>query len=243
MKKTQLSWLIGGIFALPALAAMAQQAPVASEEATQQVTVVGVRDSIQNALAQKEGNNSMVEVVASEDIGKLPDVTIADSLARLPGLQSGIDRGNASQIVARGLGPRFIAATLDGRELASPEPNRAVRFEQFPSESLTGATVYKTQSAEIIEGGIATTIDLHTVTPLDFKERQFTFKADALYSPMAKEIEGATKVGPRLGTLYVDEFNNHTLGIAFAGSYQKEPSPQRLKETWSFNNGSGEGTV
>ena len=243
MKLKKISWLVGGLFALPAIGALAQQTPATSDDAAQQVTVVGVRAAFNNALALKQDSNNIVEVIATEDIGKLPDTTIAESLARLPGLQSGTDRGNASQVVARGLGPRFIAATLDGRELASPEPNRAVRFEQFPSESLVGAAVYKTQSADLIEGGIATTIDLHTVSPLDFKERQFTFKADALYAPLGKEISNAPTTGPRLGTLYVDQFNDHTLGFALAASYQKQPSLDVLKESWSFNNGSSAGPI
>ncbi len=246
MKQKRISWIIGTIFALPALSVLAQQAApgagataAIAADAPQQITVVGVRESMDNALSVKEDSNEMLEVISSEDIGKLPDTTIAESLARLPGLQSGIDRGNASQVVARGLGPRFIAATIDGRELASPEPNRAVRFEQFPAESLVGANVYKTQSADLIEGGIATTIDLLTVSPLKFADRQITFKADALYSQLGKEIGGAPDTGPRLGTLYVDQFNNHTLGVALAASYQKQPSVEKLIEDWSFNTVAG----
>ncbi len=137
-------------------------------------------------------------------------------------------------MVARGLGPRFIGATLDGRELATPEPNRAVRFEQFPSESLVGANIYKTQSAELVEGGVATTIDLLTVSPLKFNGQQLTLKGDALYYPMGSTVDGPT-TGPRLGGLYLDQFNNKTLGIALAASYQRQPSLERLVEDWGFN--------
>jgi len=237
MKQKRISWIMGTLFAMPALSALAQQATATATpaDAPQQITVVGVRESMSNALAVKQDSNNILEVISSEDIGKLPDTTIAESLARLPGLQSGIDRGNASQIVARGLGPRFIAATIDGRELASPEPNRAVRFEQFPAESLVGANVYKSQSADLIEGGIATTIDLLTVSPLKFSERQLTLKADAMYSSLGKEIGGAPDTGPRVGGMYVDQFNNHTLGVALAASYQKQPSVERLVEDWGFN--------
>ena len=248
MKHKKMSWLIATLFTTPLMAqqAFAQEAaataapaaatpsaPVADE--IQQVNVTGIRASVRNALAAKEASNSMVEVVSSEDIGKLPDTTIAESLARLPGLSSGLDRGNASQIVARGMGPRFIGATLNGRELASSEPNRAVRFEQFPSESVTGATVYKTQNAEIAEGGIATTIDLQTVSPLKYNGRQLSFKTDALYYALAKDIAGADKVAPRLGGIYVDQFLNKTLGAAIAFSYQDQPSVQKNVRHWGFN--------
>src|SRR5450830_1865291 len=240
MKRTPISALLRHLFLLPVLpAALAQEsaqpAPGGGDTAVQQVTVSGIRASVRNALAAKEASNSIVEVVSSEDIGKLPDTTIAESLARLPGLSSGLDRGNASQIVARGMGPRFIGATLNGRELASSEPNRAVRFEQFPSESISGATVYKTQNAELVEGGIATTIDLQTVSPLKYNGRQFSLKADALYYPLAKDIPGGDTTAPRIGGIYVDQFANKTIGAAIAFSYQDQPSVQKNVRHWGFN--------
>jgi len=240
LKQTTISLLIRSLFLLPAVpAAFAQQTPdvqplAGGDTAVQQVTVSGIRASVRSALSVKENSNSIVEVVSSEDIGKLPDTTIAESLARLPGLAAGLDRGNASQIVARGLGERFIGATLNGRELASSEPNRAVRFEQFPSESLSGAIVYKTQNADLVEGGVATTIDLQTVQPLKYKGRQGSIKADALYYPLAKDVD-AKSVRPRLGGIYIDQFANNTLGVALAASYQKQPSIEKRKNHWGFN--------
>jgi len=231
------------LFVLPAMpAAFAQQAPqnapsetaAGGDTAVQQVVVSGIRASVRSALSVKENSNSMVEVVASEDIGKLPDTTIAESLARLPGLAAGLDRGNASQIVARGMGERFIGATLNGRELASSEPNRAVRFEQFPSESLSGAIVYKTQNADLVEGGVATTIDLQTVQPLKYNGRQASIKADALYYPLAKDVD-AQSVRPRLGGIWIDQFANKTVGAALTFSYQKQPSIEERKNHWGFN--------
>jgi iron complex outermembrane receptor protein len=235
MKIKKMSWLIATLFSTPLLVQQAYAQETAAGGDIQQVNVTGIRASVRNALAAKEASNSMVEVVSSEDIGKLPDTTIAESLARLPGLSSGLDRGNASQIVARGMGPRFIGATLNGRELASSEPNRAVRFEQFPSESLSGATVYKTQNAELAEGGIATTIDLQTVSPLKYNGRQVSLKADALYYPLAKDIAGADKTAPRLGGVYIDQFLNKTVGAALAFSYQDQPSVQKNVRHWGFN--------
>ncbi|MCS0615031.1 TonB-dependent receptor [Massilia kyonggiensis] len=242
MQQKTLSVLVRSLFpllALPAVPALAQQAtpsePAAGgDTAVQQVVVSGIRASVRSALSVKENSNSMVEVVASEDIGKLPDTTIAESLARLPGLAAGLDRGNASQIVARGMGERFIGATLNGRELASSEPNRAVRFEQFPSESLSGAIVYKTQNADLVEGGVATTIDLQTVQPLKYNGRQASLKADALYYPLAKDVD-AQSVRPRLGGIWIDQFANKTIGAAVAFSYQKQPSIEERKNHWGFN--------
>ncbi|MDC8786818.1 TonB-dependent receptor [Roseateles koreensis] len=243
MKQKKLAWLIHALFLAPAALsvqaqAQAQQAP--DKQALETVTVTGIRASVRSALEAKEASNGMVEVISSEDIGKLPDTTIAESLARLPGLSAGIDRGNASQIVARGLGPRFVGATLNGREFASSEPDRAVRFEMFPSESVSGATVYKTQSAELVEGGIATTIDLQTVQPLAYKTRQLSLKADALYYQLASDIDGAKKYAPRLGGVYIDQFADNKLGVALAFSYYDQPSLEDRTNNWGFNeNNSG----
>lgn len=232
-KPNRLALLLPAFVLLPAAA---QTAPADSDASKLDTVIVsGIRASVRKALDTKEASNSMVEVIASEDIGKLPDTTIAESLARLPGLSAGIDRGNASQIVARGLGPRFVGATLNGREFASSEPDRAVRFEMFPAESVSGATVYKTQSAEIVEGGIATTIDLQTVQPLAYRERTISLKADALYYQLGKDIQGAKKYAPRVGGIYVDQFLDRTLGVALAFSYYDQPSLEDRVDNWGFN--------
>lgn len=247
MRQKRLSWLIHSLFLIPVLpTAHAQQAPAPAEETAeptiQTVVVSGIRGSMRSALAVKEASNSIVEVVASEDIGKLPDTTIAESLARLPGMGAGLDRGNASQIIARGMGPRFIGATLNGRELASSEPNRAVRFEQFPSESLSGAIVYKTQNAEIVEGGVATSVDLQTVSPLKYNGRQGSIKLDALYYEQAKDLD-TQAVRPRTGGIYIDQFADKTVGVALAFSYQKQPSVEKRKKLWGFNDRTHSGDI
>lgn len=236
-RATRLATLVGAAFSLPLLGsgALAQQA--AAEAAPTTITVTGIRASVRSALQAKELSNNQIEVIASEDIGKLPDTTIAESLARLPGLSAGIDRGNASQIVARGLGPRFIGATMNGREFASAEPDRAVRFEMFPSESVSGASIYKTQSANLVEGGIATTIDLQTVSPLAYRQRTASLKADALYYQLGSKIDGADKVAPRLGGIYVDQFADRTVGVALAFSYYDQPSLEDRVDHWGFNDG------
>jgi outer membrane cobalamin receptor len=90
MKHKKMSWLIATLFTSPLLLQQALAQEAAGDMV--QVNVTGIRASVRNALAAKEASNSLVEVVSSEDIGKLPDTTIAESLARLPGLSSGLDR-------------------------------------------------------------------------------------------------------------------------------------------------------
>jgi iron complex outermembrane recepter protein len=117
----------------PVLAQDAEE-PVAVEEAEGDIVVTGIRGSIQSSLNAKRDATSIVEVISSEDIGLLPDLSIADTLARLPGVTAQRVRGRSQQISIRGLGPDFSLSLLNGREVVSAGNNRGIEFDQFPSE-------------------------------------------------------------------------------------------------------------
>ena len=122
---------------------------------TEEVVVVGLRRSLENSLEVKQTSTLVVEALDLGDIDAIPDVTIADAIIRLPGVNGARDRGNQSQAAIRGLGPRMVFGTVNGREVASSEPGRAIRFEQYPSELVSSVQIYKTQSTDLIAGGIA----------------------------------------------------------------------------------------
>lgn len=110
------------------------------------VVVKGIRYAIESSIATKRESNQIVEAVSAEDIGKLPDASVAESLARLPGLtgQRGTD-GRVNVISIRGLSPAFAGALLNGREVVSSNDGRAVEYDQFPSELIGSATVQDTE--------------------------------------------------------------------------------------------------
>src|SRR5262245_43171982 len=122
--------------------ALAQDPPATTEE---EVVVTGIRGSLRDAIAVKRDAPRVMEARSSDDIGQLPDVTIAESLVRLPGLNGSRDRGNASQASIRGLGPRLVFGLVNGRETASSESDRNIRWEIYPSEVVNGVEVYKAQ--------------------------------------------------------------------------------------------------
>ena len=97
------------------------------------VVVTGIRGGIERAIDIKKESTSIVEAVSAEDIGKLPDVSIAESIARLPGLAAQRVAGRAQVISVRGLSPDFATTLLNGRELVSTGDNRSVEFDQYPS--------------------------------------------------------------------------------------------------------------
>ncbi len=149
------------------MTAIAQDVDLVEED---EVVATGIRQSIEDSLALKRDNDSIVEAITAEDIGKLPDVSIADSLARLPGVTAQRVRGRAQSISIRGLGPQFSLALLNGREVVSTSGNRGVEFDQFPSELIGQGVVYKTSDARLAATGIAGAVDLRTRKPLDTEE-------------------------------------------------------------------------
>jgi iron complex outermembrane receptor protein len=147
--------------------AAAAAAPAPIEE----VVVTGIRAAIQGAIAIKKKSDSIVEAVSAEDIGKLPDTSIAESIARLPGLAAQRTNGRATAISVRGFSPGFSTALLNGREQVSTGDSRFVEFDQYPSELLSGVTVYKTPDGDLVGQGLSATINMTTVRPVEFGRR------------------------------------------------------------------------
>ncbi|MFT4076918.1 MAG: TonB-dependent receptor [Asticcacaulis sp.] len=129
------------------------------------VVVKGYRASLRSAQAIKRRSDSIVDAVVAEDIGKLPDVNAAESLARLPGIQivHGSDEG--SGVLVRGLPD--VATTVNGRDISTAELRR-VQLQDFPSGALAGMEVYKSGSADLLEPGLAGLINVRTRRPFDF---------------------------------------------------------------------------
>lgn len=192
-------------------------------EITEEVVVVGIRASIQSAISAKRNANSVVEVIAAEDIGKLPEFTIVESLARLPGLSSGRDRGNGSGLSVRGLGTDLTGSLLNGRELATHNASRSPRFDQFPSELINGASVYKSPVANQMAGGVAGTIDLKTVKPLAMNERRVVLNANFEYQEIAADLADGESFGDRESISYVDQFMDGELGVAIGLANSTRP--------------------
>lgn len=202
----------------------------------EEVVVVGVRKSLQTALDAKRRAANVVEVLAAEDIGKLPDLSIAESLARLPGLAGNRDRGNASSISIRGMGPEFTNTLINGRELVSAEASRNVRYESFPAELINGAYVYKSPTAAQAEGAIAGQVNLQTVRPLNYKGQTLYANARGEYSDLAKRIDGADDRGWIGSGAYVANFGDK-LGVALGLTGRRQSVTTQRADIWPYVNG------
>src|SRR5690606_38632409 len=192
--------------------------------------------SLQSAMEQKRNASSMIEAIAAEDIGQLPDVSISDSLNRLPGLAQDRDRGNGSQISIRGMGGLLGLTTLNGREVATVEEDRNIRYDQFPSELINAAQVYKTPQAHLSEGGVSGTVNLQTIKPLDFDARRMSVDVRGSFYDLGSDIDDAANDGwgHRFSVSYIDQFLDNTLGVALGYAGRSQPIATQRSELWNY---------
>jgi iron complex outermembrane receptor protein len=201
------------------IAPVASAAQEAEAPAITSVVVAGIRRGIEDAISVKKNSDSIVEAISAEDIGKLPDASIAESIARLPGVTAQRTAGRAQAISIRGMSPDFSTALLNGREQVSTGDSRGVEFDQYPAELLSGVTIYKTPDGALVGQGLAGTADMLTVRPLDFGKRTIALNARKTKSGVGLDKEGD---GTRSSASYIDQFANRTIGIALGAARLKD---------------------
>jgi iron complex outermembrane receptor protein len=197
---------------------------------------VGIRAGIEKSIESMRDATGIVESLSAEDIGKLPDISIADSLARLPGLADQRVGGRASTINIRGFSNDFGTTLLNGREQASVGQNRGVEFDQYPSELLNGVTVYKTPDAALVGQGLSGTVNLETVRPLDYRERVLAVNARLEENSKGELNPGQGGRGSRLSFSYIDQFADRTLGVALSVARLDSPGQSERFEAWGYRN-------
>jgi TonB-dependent receptor len=221
--------------AKPATTPTSQEAEASKDDEiknAEKVVVTGIRYSIESSLNKKRESNSIIEAVTAEDIGKLPDQSVAESLSRLPGLtgQRGPD-GRVNVISIRGLSPAFSGALLNGREIVSSNDGRAVEYDQFPSELIGAAVVYKTPNAALIGQGLSGTVDLMARRPLDSNGRQVALNARFEQNSNGTQVPGvASPIGKRFSASYINQYADNTIGLAIGFAHLDSTTQLRLTE-------------
>lgn len=216
------------------VSASAQEAPAADADTSGDIVVSGYRASLQTAVNIKKNADIIVESVSAEDIGKLPDASIGESLARLPGLTSQRLAGRANSIAIRGLGPDLSSTTMNGRPQTSTGEQRNVEFDQFPSETVSRIDVFKSPMASLVNQGLVGTVDIKTIRPLEIKDRILSFGARGTYADMGKVNAESRDKGFRVTGTYADKFANDTIGIALAAAYTDDPYQSQEFEAWGY---------
>lgn len=216
----------------------AQDAPAAKKKADAKnldtVVVTGIRGGIERAIDIKKDSTSIVEAISAEDIGKLPDVSIAESIARLPGVAAQRVAGRAQVLSVRGLSPDFSTTLLNGRELVSTGDNRSVEFDQYPSELMAGVTIYKTPDAALVGQGLSGTMDMRTVRPLDYDKPVIAISGRWQRNSLGSAAnQGAT--GNRFNASYIGQSADRTVGYSIGYSHSDTPIQENqvgLYEPW-----------
>lgn len=225
--------LVGATAAHAQTATPAADKP-ASEDSDKDIVVTGYRASLQSAVITKKASDQVVESITAEDIGKLPDASIAESIARLPGLTSQRVSGRSNAISIRGFAPDFSTTLLNGREQTSTGDNRAVEYDQYPAEIISSVLVYKTPMASIIGQGLSGTVDMRTIRPLEYGKRAISVSARGTYVDLGKLNAGSKDFGYRANGTFVDQFANDTIGVALSASYLDEPYQIQEFNAWGY---------
>ena len=198
------------------------------------VVVTGIRGGIERAIDTKKNSTSIVEAVSAEDIGKLPDVSIAESISRLPGVTAQRVAGRAQVISVRGLSPDFATTLLNGRELVSTGDNRSVEFDQYPAELMAGVTVYKTPDAALIGQGLSGTLDMRTVRPLDY-DKSVIAVSGRLQRNSLGSAANADANGNRFNVSFIGQSDDRKVGWSLGYSHSDTPIQENqvgLYEPW-----------
>ncbi|MDC9526877.1 TonB-dependent receptor [Pseudoalteromonas sp. Angola-30] len=229
MDKFKLSALMLALFAAnSALAAnegSTNQSPSTQAEDLEIIEVRGFSRSLIQSLNQKRFSDTVSEQISADDLGALPDISMADALTRLPGISAVRTGGQAAQINIRGLSGGFVFSTLNGREQVSTSGSRSIEFDQYPSELISSAAVYKSPKASLIEGGVAGTVELETASPLNNDQtHKFVANVRGMYNDRASEVSDATEFGDRISFSYQGKYLNDTLGVALGYARLFQPS-------------------
>ena len=229
MDKFKLSALMLALFAAnSALAAnegSTNQSPSTQAEDLEIIEVRGFSRSLIQSLNQKRFSDTVSEQISANDLGALPDISMADALTRLPGISAVRTGGQAAQINIRGLSGGFVFSTLNGREQVSTSGSRSIEFDQYPSELISSAAVYKSPKASLIEGGVAGTVELETASPLNNDQtHKFVANVRGMYNDRASEVSDATEFGDRISFSYQGKYLDDTLGVALGYARLFQPS-------------------
>lgn len=149
------------------------------------IIVTGKRASLATAQEIKREKAEIVDSIVAEDINKLPDFNVTEALQRVTGVQILRDRGEGAGVAIRGL--TQMETMLNGREVFTAGTGRNLDFADIPAEMVAGIDVYKTTSAEQIEGGIGGSIDLRTRRPFDFAGRELVGSARVVHGDLVGE--------------------------------------------------------
>ena len=229
--------------AAPTAATTAADAPPPTELDT--VTVTGFRGSLEKALDKKRSEIGVVDAIVAEDIADFPDLNLAESLQRIPGVSISRDAGEGRNISVRGLDSQFTRVRINGMEALTTtggtdssggaNRGRGFDFNVFASELFNSITVRKTASADIEEGALGATVDLQTARPFDYDGFTFVTGAQLGYNDLASDLD------PRATMLVSNTWADNKFGALLSVAYTKRRLVEEGHSTVRWDNGLSSG--
>lgn len=240
--------MLAGVSALavqsPALNAQdtAERPAQVEEPTTGEITVTGTRAIVQGSIAEKRKSDLVFDALSADEVGDLPALSIGEALETLTGAASHREQGGATEISVRGLGPFLGSTVVNGRVATNGSGDRSVNFSQFPSELFNTAGIYKTQSAKMIEGGVAGQIVLDTVKPVDFGKRRMQVELKGNHNPQNADIDEDQRfvdLGYRGTVSLIDQFTLGGTEVGISLGYQRnvQSNPEqeaRVSDTLNY---------
>ncbi len=227
-----------------ALQQTAGQPDAAAKKAEQDIEVIQVtgsfRDSLSNALNVKRQSDSAIDAIMAEDIADFPDLNLAESLQRIPGVAITRAAGEGRQITVRGLGPDFTRVRINGMEAISTSGGtdqigganrgRGFDFNTFSSDLFSSLTVRKTASADVEEGSLGATVDLRAARPFDYDGFTFSASGQLGYNDLSEKSD------PKASFLISDQFADGKFGALVSGSFSERTLKDQGASTVRWNN-------
>jgi TonB-dependent receptor len=218
------SMLLGTAAACATFGGAAAQTAEQDATTVDEIVVTGFRGSLRAAIDVKRRENSIVDSISAEDIADFPDLNLAESLQRVPGVQIDRDGGEGRSINVRGLSSDFVRvrlnglealATTGGRDQGRANRNRGFDFNVFASELFNSITVRKSQEAAVNEGSLGATVDLQTARPFDYDGFTFAAGSQVTYNDLSENT------GPRATALISNRWLDGRLGALLSVAYSQ----------------------
>ena len=216
------------------------------------VVVTGIRKSLQSALKQKKNNERTEEIITAEDVGKFPDKNVADSLSRATGVNVTTGSptaggfGENERVSIRGTDPELTETLMDDHNMATGDwfvldqtgGGRSFNYTMLPSEVVGTVEVIKSASADLVEGGVGGTVNVHERNPLDLPANTVAGSVQALYATLPD------KITPYASGMYSWRNDSRTFGVIVGAFYEQRDFRRDGQETLGYglvNNFGGKG--
>ncbi len=219
--------LLASAVAASALAGLSSTTVLAQDEGVvEEVVVTGIRASLTRSMDVKRNAVGVVDAISAEDIGKMPDTNLAESLQRIPGVSIDRVNGEGSKVTVRGLAGDYNLVTLNNRQMPASSfgTSRSFDFANLASEGVAGVEVYKSGRADLQSGGMGALINIITPRPLKNPGLKAVVGAKAVYDDSSVMEDDLT---PEVSGLFSNTFADDTIGVALTGSYQERNSGDR----------------